>query len=439
MKRILLVLCLFSATIQIADAQGLLDAGVMEIQPSADANGMAGIAASLPSDNATATIANPAQLGLFSLTGFLNTSIYVEKTPWLPNISWTSDHSLNTSAANIGMNLGNFLKLPLQCSLGAGYSRVFLDQGTVEWTTAQMDTSGFFHLSERQEDYAIGVGFDWFVKLGLGYTFKSVALEEAGLDSTGNQLSPKANAHDYGIMAQIPVVEIASHLADQPIILSPDMSPIFNINIGYARRNIGEYVSYPPSPLLPRTATLGLNFEIGIKTDIKNRNWNLFSFIWAREAEDLLAAAKLIAITPVSNNGYGYSYENFYKSGIGDIEPIDNLILGRTYGKVALRKGWQVQLAEFLYVRGGSFEGVEFPFGVTYQGIGYSYSTLGTSVKLSGLLKLLAAFDIVDIEDGPLAFLADHLDLQYHFSEYTNGVNTGADGTTFKEINLVIK
>jgi hypothetical protein len=122
------------------------------------------------------------------------------------------------------------------------------------------------------------------------------------------------------------------------------------------------------------------------------------------------------------------NYENFYKSGLGDIEPIDNLILGRTYGKVDLRKGWQVQLAEFLYVRGGKFEG-----------IGYSYATFGTSVKLNGLLKLLAAFDLVNIKTGPFAFLVDHFDLQYHFSEYTNGVNIAMDGTTFKAINLVIK
>lgn len=414
------------ATVQIVSAQEPVSIPVMDIPTSADANGMGNISASLPSDNATATIANPAQLGMFSLDGFLNASTYVTKTPWLSLPNFT-DFTLNASAANIGINPGKFFDIPFHCSVGAGYSRVFLDLKTISpvWYGVFLYPGEWW---EKQDDYTIGVGVDWFVKLGLGYNFKTENSEEPTPDSSGlfQSAGYKVSAHDYGMMVQIPVVDIASRFAEQPIMLFPQLQPVFDLNLGYARRNIGGYTTLPSFGglyPLPRTAALGLNFELGLKTTVENRKWNLFSFIWAREAEDLLISEKEI-ISPAGSISYGHDY----KSGIGDIEPIDNLILGRTYGKVDLRKGWQIQLADFLFVRGGKFEG-----------IGYSYSTFGTSIKLNGLLKLLAAFDIADIKSGPFAFLVDHFDLQYDYSEYTNSVNAEVDGTTFKAINLVIK
>ncbi len=426
MRLACLVLFLLLTATQIASAQGPVSIPVMDIQTSADANGMGDISASLPSDNATATIANPAQLGIFSLDGFVNASMYATKTPWLSLPNYT-DFTLNASAANIGINLGKIFDSPFHCSVGAGYSRVFLDLKTIStvWYSVLLCPGEWW---EKQDNYTIGVGVDWFVKLGLGYNFKTENSEEPTPDSSGlfHSAGNKVSAHDYGMMVQIPVLDIASGFAEQPIMLFRKLQPVFDFNLGYARRNIGGYTALPSFDVsipLPCTATLGLNLELGLKTTVENRKWDLFSFVWAREAEDLLISEKEI-ISPAGSTSYEYDY----KSGIGDIEPIDNLILGRSYGKVDLHKGWQVQLADFLYIRGGKFEG-----------IGYSYSTFGTSIELNGLLKLLAAFDMLDIKHGTFGFLVDHFNLQYHFSEYTNSVNAGMDGTTFKAINLVIK
>ncbi len=388
---------------------------------------MAGIASSIPSDEAAATIANPAQLGIFSLNGFLNASTYTEKTPW-PGES--SDLNLNASAVNIGVNLGRFFNTPFNCSIGAGYSRTFLDLGSIIWLHGSGDLRELLPEWEKQGNYTIGVGVSWLVKLGIGFNFKTLTSEVPVTDSIGyRSVTFSTNAHDFGAMIQIPVNDIASYFADQPLTISPDLKPLLDINLGYAERNIGNYLFLPGAILesiyqpLPRTATIGLNFAIGIKTVVEKRDWKLFSFVWAREAED-----QLLLNLPVASPAGSSSVDFQYKSGIGDIEPIDNLILGRSYGKVDLRKGWQVQLADFLFIRGGKFEG-----------IGYSYNTFGTSVELNGFLKLFAALDIVDINDVPFAFLVDHLDLQYHFSEYTNSTNSGMNGTTFEAINIVIK
>lgn len=412
---------------------------VMDIPTSAEANGMGSIAASLPSNDAIATIANPAQLGMFSLAGILNAGTYVAKTPWsfyIPNAS------LYASAANVGINLAKAFDLPVQFSVGGGYSRTFLDEGMVTWYGSYnnvFDTLGTVRQWQKQENYTIGLGVDWLIKLGLGYSFEIVNLEEGGYYDTTNglySLPGKANAHSFGVMVQIPVEEIASRFADQPIMLTPNLRPTFDINLGYARSNIGDEWAHIGSNygigIVLRSATLGLNFEIGLRTTVKDRNWNLFSFTWAREAEDVLIRASFVPDS-LSSSPLGGYYTFGYASGLGGIRPFNNLILGKYNWNVDVRKGWQVQLVEFVSIRGGS--GV----GWAYYAWG-TYYTFGTSVALRGLKKLLGAFDIVDIQNGPFAFLVEHLDLKYDYSRYSSGQSlTGLSGTTFKAINLVVK
>ncbi len=432
MKKLTFVLSFLFVTSSLAVAQF---PEIMEIPTSAEANGIGDIAASIPSSEAMATFANPAQLGIFSLSGFFNASTYVTKTPWLRGTNYSgTDFTLNASAANVGINLGRYLDLPIGCSIGAGYSSAYFDEGSPFWYTYKnnvFDTLGASPEWQKQENYTIGLGVDWLIKLGLGYSFEIVNLEEGGYYDTTTgiySLPGKTNAHSFGVMVQIPVAEIVSRLADQQIMLTPKLQPTLDINLGYARRNIGDAWVHIGSNsgvgLVPRSATLGLNFEIGLRTTVQDRDWNLFSLTWAREAEDVL-----IAYSSFSQGVFTY------ESGLGDIEPFNNLVLGKQNGYVDVRKGWQVQLAELVYIRGGSDGG-----GWTYYVSG-TYYTFGASVALNGLLKLLGAFHIVDIQNGPFAFLVYHLDLQYDYSRYSSGqpFAAGLNGTTFKAVNLVIK
>ncbi len=417
MKKIPLILFSMLFTIQIAMGQqkGTYDA-FMVLQTSADANGMGNIGASLPSYNATATIFNPAQLGIFSLDRFANASTYVTKTPYYPGLGIT----LSSSAVNIGINSARFLDLPFRCSIGIGYSDLTLNFGAIPITTEDNPdgTGASYSPREREDNYTIAGAFDWYVRFGIGYSFRN--FNESVLTE-----SAKANAHDYGAMLQIPAIALASRFTQRPIELVPGYQPILNLNVGYSRRNIGSYTSIPSFPdpepaqtysnvsqvLLPRTATLGMNMEFGVETTVQDKEWSLLSITWAREAEGLLIA------------------ENYtYKSGNGDLQPFDNLILGKSDGNVSLRKGWQVQIADFFFIRGGNAEE-----------IGYAFNTFGMSFQMSGLIKTLAAINIVDINNGSLAFVLDHIDLQYHYSEYTNSDDAAMDGTTFKALNLVIK
>jgi hypothetical protein len=137
------------------------------IPNSPEGNGMGGIAASLISDNAISTISNPAQLGIFSLNDFFNASTYTPKTPWANGIS------LDATALNAGINLKKYLDLPTPISFGVGYSRVYFDLGNVNYTSPDNpQTIAAEHEYEKSDNLSFGIGIDYKVKLGLGYSSK---------------------------------------------------------------------------------------------------------------------------------------------------------------------------------------------------------------------------------------------------------------------------
>ena len=128
-------------------------------QASAETNAMGGAGVSFISDNALATIANPAELGLFSLHGILSAS-------YMPEIPG----KLNASAVDVGLNLGEFLRgLPFKMSLGVGYSnpRYSYPATVGENFTNSVET-------DVANTLTIGIGLDYLVRLGLGYNLKWV-------------------------------------------------------------------------------------------------------------------------------------------------------------------------------------------------------------------------------------------------------------------------
>jgi hypothetical protein len=134
---------------------------------------------------------------------------------------------------------------------------------------------------------------------------------------------------------------------------------------------------------------------------------------WSREAEDLL----------VVRHSEG-SWE--YQSGLGDIDFGNNVIAGHSSDNVALRTGWQVQLGEVFTYRQG-----------TLRQTNYNYDTDGMTFQLAGILKGLV---LAAGEGAPswLLLARDHIDVQYHQSEYTSETNL-LSGTQFKGLTFVVQ
>jgi hypothetical protein len=411
-------ICLFFCSYS-AHAQGESAVPFLLITPSIDGNGMGGIGTSVGSDNATAPMQNPGQLGLFSLHGFCNAAFYTPKTDWLPEFN-ISGLTYDAWALNAGININEFVDLPFRLSLGAGYSQVDLDLGRFAVTSSQgPQVISYFDAWEKSKNVTFGIGLDYVIKVSAGITFKSIESQLSPIGTESEQGNGKASvsARDYGIMALVPVPDVIEAASGVSLEIVPKLRPLVDIGFGYARSNVGGSVVYlaaAQSDPLPRNAAIGTYIEVGTISTVINPGWKPLSFMIVREAEDILVNRR--------NNG---TWE--YTTGLGDIRFIDNVLLGKASPTIGLRRGWQLQVGEALYIRGGS---VDSP--------GLQYETSGYTLRLGGVFKMIMVISPEMRESGWFRALADLLDFQYTSATYSNTSSPIRD-TSFKGINIVIR
>lgn len=387
------------------------------ISPSPETNGMGGAGSTLPTTDAIATFSNPAHLGLFSLSNNLNATMYAPRTNWLPSLG-ISDLTYGVSAVNAGYNFRSMLGLPFDLSAGVGYSRVSIDLGTFTTVTSNGPTT--FESKEHCDSYSIGFGAHYYVHLGFGFNFKRIvsALAPVGTGGEAGSGTATVNATDFGLLVDVPIVDLVSALSGDSLSLSPNLLPFVDVSMAYVKSNVGgdvRYISAAQTDPLPRSVIAGLGVEAGLTTRVKGSTWRIGSFSLVRQAEDLL-------VTRYPDGTFNY------KNGLGDIRLWDDIVLGKFNALTTLRRGWQLQVAEFVSIRGGS---VVSP--------GLVYSTSGYSICAAGLLKfLIYVVPTLDTDDSWVGFAAEHIDLQFHSASYSEFAYP-IDGTSFQSVTIVLK
>ena len=345
---------------------------------SAETNAMGGAGVSFVSDNALATIANPAELGLFSLHGVLSAS-YLGKIPG----------QLSAFAVNAGLGLSPLrLSVPFKLGLGIGYSNPRYSYPYRFGFVPRTQTDAVNALT-------LGLGLQYVVRLALGYTLKWVTTE----GTPGYYRS--TYAPDLGAMLQIPVMNVLSKLSGFRVSPAKSTVPFFDITLGYSKRNLANYDPYS-SAEVPREADLGWNFELGLRARIRHVAWRLLSFTWVRQAEASL----------VSNQDTTVSYMN----GLGGFQVYDNLLAGKLASSAVLLKGWQLGLASLVYLRGGSVSQAQSRFNI----LGTHISTFGWGVRLDGLIKTLLFLHFLHARSYIVDVLLNDIDLRLDYSR-TNG------------------
>jgi len=251
---------------------------------------------------------------------------------------------------------------------------------------------------EAADNISLAIGIDSGVKIGAGASIKFINshLGAVGSESGNGEGATDVTAFDIGLLMKVPVLELASRAGASLAIPSLHIVPLLDLTVGYSKNNLGDRITYfDPNQAdpLPRTASLGAGIEAGIVSTLVPDGWRLLSGGLYREAGDLL----------VKRHTDG-TWE--YTGGVGDVDFIDNVIAGRPGGTITQRKGWQIDVAEFLSFRGGS---VHEPYA--------EYTTRGFALKLRGLLKALSAFAL-EKKGTWVDFLMENLDLRYDWSEY---------------------
>jgi hypothetical protein len=328
-------------------------------------------------------------------------------------------YTMTVSALNAGVNLKDLLSLPFDAGIGVGYSRTFVDLGQFVITGSSGPTPiAQVDMNDTYENYSVGVGIGYTVRLGIGMNFKKITslMPGIGTEAAPAVFTATPSATDFGILLDIPVPAIVSALSGAPLSIAKGIDPFLDISACYVRSNVGgdvKYIDPSQGDPLPRTGTLGLGIEGGISAMAGKTNWRMISFSLARQAEDILVNAH--------DDG---TFD--YKGGVGDISIGENLFTGRVTGNVLVRKGWEIGAAEFLSIRGGSVKGDTF-----------DYATSGYSLCLGGLVRFLE-FAVPAFAETPwLAYIGDHLDVQYHYATY-DSPNSAWDGTTFRGVNVVV-
>jgi len=202
----MLTLSLASAAL----AQGPASAGVpfLLIQPSLRANGMGDASVSSVESDALGIAFNPARLGVWANENFLMAEFYPAKSDWLAGLAPGIFYDAKTFLA--GYNLQR-LDHRIPVSLGVGYTRVNLDLGEIVVTGPDDPMPiAVVHAVERAKLWTVGLGFDYWIKAGFGWSFKSVE-SNLGPAVVGSQIyaaTARSKAHDFGVVLYVPGEEI---------------------------------------------------------------------------------------------------------------------------------------------------------------------------------------------------------------------------------------
>jgi hypothetical protein len=381
------------------------------INPSPEANGQGCTSISRISDDPYAINFNPAHLGLSSTQTNAMFSFYPTKTIWLPGLG-LDDLTFNDFFSSDGINLDKYTSLPV--SIGIAYSRVDLNLETFNRTALpDPEVIGTFNGEEHNDAFSLGVGLDIGIKLAMGITFRKIESNLADFGAGQEQGSGSASAwsRDYGLLINVPIVDLVAKKSE----LMTGITPIFDLSFGTALTNIGHkmiYIDKAQADPLPRNISIGTSIELGFK--FTRTDQKLLSFTWSRQSDNLLVGRD--------------NLESFYRGGFGDIDFFKNLVQGKRTETIDLSQGWQIGIAEIVFIRGGSFVGTG----------NRSFTTEGLGLRASGFFKLLK--DFINIKSNELSFIAEHFDIRYDRSEYkTTESSDPLDNTRFSSLTFIVK
>lgn len=418
MKKIFALALIFNSAALIPYAGAQSEAAVLFllIQPSLRANGMAGASVASAKHDPLSVAFNPAHVGLATLNRPFQFEYYPSKTNWLPGLNIDG---LNFDAKSFLVGYKFKVNDQIPFSIGVGYTRVFINLGTQNITgETSPEIIGVFQSSERADIFSFGMGADFGVKVGFGFNYKKID------SNLGSGVGPEigdgqatVNAYDIGLIAHLPLLETFSKLTHRDTKINERFQPFLLPGFGYSRSNVGGnviYIDAAQADPLPRVARMAVSIETGLLYSDGDVDWRLFAFEWSSEAEDLLVRR--------SPDG---SFT--YKGWLGDIGFFDNVIKGNSKNNIVIKRGWELNLLEFISLQHGRYED---------QSGNVFYDADGFALESSGLLKYIFFLHPKLKSNPAFSFLAQHLNIQYNSSIFSAQPGHPLDGTKFKGVRV---
>ena len=376
----------------------------LRVPPSPQANGMGEIY-SANTSSPMASIMNPAFAGLQARTTQAAYEYYPQKMVWMEDYP---DIKYNSEAAFIGLNLKQFSKYPVAIGITWHKSRFDLGEGD-NYLAETHQYLGRTRSFEEVTGTTVSIAVDYYVRASFGVTYKSIdsRLSEWLEGPVDPQLGiPNAvtsiKAHDLGFIVQAPVIDLLIKTKKLSK-FDGNLAPFIDPGLYYSKTNVGGFLTYGetgfPNPL-PRMLSIGYNLNAGLTYQGKYRHFTLLSAQWAREVNDLL-------VSETDND------EWVYESGLHDIDLWKQLVRVKSGDGVITKRGYELNICDFIYDRRGYYEDIEGQVILHTQ---------GWSINYTQPLKILAAF--YPIENTIWGKLLTHIRFEKHVSRqnFANGL-----------------
>jgi len=356
------------------------------------------IGAAIPNDDILGFYFNPAILGYSARNNHASISFMPDKTEWI----FSPDLTYHNYGLNLGYNLKS-TKLNLPISVGIGYIHNKVSFGE------QLETG--IESYDLFDCFSLGVGLDYYLKLNLGISLKSV---ESKLSLVNDlQYTADATMMDYGALLIFPISDLFMSSLSFQIDNSTILLPRTNISIGYALSNVGDQIYYvdeaQKSPL-SRTARLGYTIDFGLDIILNQTKINFFNYSFTAEAEDILIQY---------SDSEGYKYQD----GIGDIKISDHVINLIADENVAVHKGHIFRFFDTFIFASGRFDGHGFSPIKETDGIGF------TSKGLFNLINQIS-------DNCSIKFITKHFIIEYFDSNYDTRIDVENNKINFDGLSI---
>lgn len=381
------------------------------IGTSLSGNGMGEIRGTLNNGSTLQATFNPGLLGIHSIDHSFSAEFYTQRVAWMrflsvPNLTFTS------SALSAQVPFSNAPDDPYPATIGVGWSSSVLNLG--DWILTDPDdplNPIRSNIYERVDGISAGLGIEYGGRYGFGLTIKNIVSALPPIGTAMEHGSGKVTniAIDLGFFAEVPVISehTFAPLQTGSVLFLPDLS----FSGSYNYRNIGGMVTFhDPAQRdpLPREIVMGISLSGGIATELQNIRLPLVSFIAAREASD-------IAVVRSGPNDWSYQY------GIGDIDPVNHLLFGRSSSFGTVSKGSSFSFAGLFTILEGSNIALREPF-----------HTEGRVLHLHGIFPYLQLLIPPLRESTVFSFVAAHLQFDYVQSSYSSSSGSMLHGTRFE-------
>lgn len=393
----------------------------LNMPSSPEANGRGEIFPSTDTDDPLAPLSNPGFMGFLAERNRVMVGFYPTHSSWKLPEGWGIPANLGYAGRTLAIGfdqttLQKYFGMSSPLSFGFGYQETKYDYGESRYRDDQNNLLGVYNPYERAIGFSIGAGYHGrILQAGLGLNHKYITM-----DYTPNGVTHTTSS-DFGLVIQSSVEKLLWG-NNSTRTWQPTITPM----ISYVLANVGPMVYYGDDDIygspLPRRSAVGLNLSLGLRTTY-----------FAKARVPLLSISFGEQVGDDDLASYSHSGGYYYKNPFGDLQPFNDLVLGKPHPQVARKQGIEISLLETAYLRWGHIK-----HDIRSNSSSYEYTSSGYGIRLAGLLKILETESNLALSPF-FDRLLHHIDLQYHYgTQHADPkYNTVSSGISYHEIALL--